>query len=268
MSGTSRRSFESRIAGSGAPSWRPGQKWRSWASAAAWNVRAMTPRWPSDVIRSTISPAALSVKVTSRIWSGGTAPVSMAYAARRLMTRVLPEPAPAMIASGPEVAVTASRCDGLRSSSRRSAESAAVNDPTSRRASLQRREARIGAYQPAIRPGLPPAWLRSTAANRQRRAPASRPGRMTAGVRSRSPSRRCPGRDLREVRRAAASDGRALANQVDVGESGDRAPVRSSYRHRTASLLWLRCRPLTAALPCAIGPNLNRATFRLSEPGV
>jgi hypothetical protein len=66
-SGTSRRSFESRIAGSGAPSWRLGQKCRNWASAAAWNVRASTPRWPSAVIRSTISPAALSVKVTSRI---------------------------------------------------------------------------------------------------------------------------------------------------------------------------------------------------------
>ena len=127
MSGTIKRSFESRIAGSGVPSWRPGQKWRSWASAAAWNVRAITPRWPSVASRATISPAALSVNVTSRIWSDGTAPVSMAYAARRLMTRVLPEPAPATIASRPAVAVTASRCDGLRSSSRRSAEMAAVN---------------------------------------------------------------------------------------------------------------------------------------------
>ena len=80
----------------------------------------MTPRCPRDAIRSTISVAALSVKVTSRIWSAGTTPVSIAYAARRLTTRVLPEPAPAMIASGPEVAVTASRCEGFRSSSKRS----------------------------------------------------------------------------------------------------------------------------------------------------
>ena len=33
-----------------------------------------------------------------------------------------------MIASGPEVVVTASRCDGLRSSSRRSREGVAVNE--------------------------------------------------------------------------------------------------------------------------------------------
>jgi hypothetical protein len=33
----------------------------------------------------------------------------MAYAARRLMTRVLPDPAPATIASGPVAIFTASR---------------------------------------------------------------------------------------------------------------------------------------------------------------
>src|SRR5450759_1463734 len=43
------------------------------------------------------------------------------------MTRVLPEPAPARIASGPDVAVTASRCDALRSSSSRSGEGVAAN---------------------------------------------------------------------------------------------------------------------------------------------
>src|SRR5450759_42702 len=43
------------------------------------------------------------------------------------MTRVLPEPAPARIASGPDVAVTASRCERLRSSSSRSGEGVPIN---------------------------------------------------------------------------------------------------------------------------------------------
>ena len=96
-----------------------GQKWRSWRRAWAWKVRAITPGWPRPRIRSTISPAALSVKVTSRTWSGGTTPVAMAYAARRLMTRVLPVPAPARMTSGPLVAWTASRWASFRSSSSR-----------------------------------------------------------------------------------------------------------------------------------------------------
>ena len=34
------------LAAAAAPSWRDGQKWRSWQSAWAWNVRAVTPRQP------------------------------------------------------------------------------------------------------------------------------------------------------------------------------------------------------------------------------
>ena len=81
-----------------------GQKWRSWLSAWAWNVRAVTPGSPSARRRSTISPAALSVNVTTSTWSAGTTSVAIAYAVRRLMTRVLPVPAPARIATGPLVA--------------------------------------------------------------------------------------------------------------------------------------------------------------------
>ena len=118
----------SRAAGAAArPSWRDGQKSRSWLSAWAWNVRAVTPGSPSDRSRSTISPAALSVNVTTSTWSGGTTSVAIAYAVRRLITRVLPVPAPARIATGPLVASTASRCSGSRSSSRRSGSSRGIS---------------------------------------------------------------------------------------------------------------------------------------------
>lgn len=58
---------------------------------------------PRPAMRCTISVAAFSVKVTNRTWSEATAPISMAYAARWLMTRVLPDPAPARMTSGPSV---------------------------------------------------------------------------------------------------------------------------------------------------------------------
>jgi hypothetical protein len=44
------------------------------ASAAAWKVRALTPRTPSAASRARISPAALSVNVTARICSAMNAP--------------------------------------------------------------------------------------------------------------------------------------------------------------------------------------------------
>ena len=62
-----------------------------------------------------ISPAALSVNVTTSTSRGRTTPVASAYATRREMTRVLPLPAPARMHSGPEVIVTASRWAGSRS---------------------------------------------------------------------------------------------------------------------------------------------------------
>jgi len=97
----------------------------------AWKVRAITWGWPRAAIRPTISVAALSVKVTSRILFAGTTPVLIAYAARRLMTRVLPVPAPARMTRGPVLAWTASRWASLRSSS---------NSPSGRATTTGRRD--------------------------------------------------------------------------------------------------------------------------------
>src|SRR5665213_3732430 len=66
--------------------------------------------------RDFISPAALLVKVTARMRSGKTAFFSRRYAIRWVSTRVLPDPAPAKISTGPSVCSTASRWTSLRSS--------------------------------------------------------------------------------------------------------------------------------------------------------
>src|SRR4051812_26099823 len=64
------------------------------------------------VTRSCISRAALLVKVTARTLPGLT-PFSIRCAIRKVMTRVLPVPAPARINTGPSVVWTAARCGGL-----------------------------------------------------------------------------------------------------------------------------------------------------------
>src|ERR1700738_220040 len=64
--------------------------------------------------RSAISAAALLVKVTARIESGATPFSRISQAMRAVITRVLPEPAPARISRGPSVASTAARCSGFR----------------------------------------------------------------------------------------------------------------------------------------------------------
>ena len=75
--------------------------------------------WPSSrSTRSAISLEALLVKVTARIASGATFFSWMSQAMRCVITRVLPDPAPARISSGPSVASTAARCSGLRWSRR------------------------------------------------------------------------------------------------------------------------------------------------------
>ncbi len=69
---------------------------------------------PSRVsTRSAISAAALLVKVTARIASGGTPFSWISQAMRLVITRVFPDPAPARISSGPSVASTAARCSGF-----------------------------------------------------------------------------------------------------------------------------------------------------------
>jgi hypothetical protein len=52
--------------------------------------------------------------VTARIFQGATSLTPTRYAIRCARTRVLPEPAPARISSGPSVVVTARACSGLR----------------------------------------------------------------------------------------------------------------------------------------------------------
>ena len=82
-----------------------------------WNVPATTSRPPSPtrlMIRSRSSAAARFVNVTARIRHGGTSLMPTRYAIRWASTRVLPEPAPARISSGPSVVVTARACSGLR----------------------------------------------------------------------------------------------------------------------------------------------------------
>ena len=89
--------------------------------------RTFTPKaWKVDTVRfwsflpvfsftrSSISLAALLVKVRARIWLWGM-PLSSMWAMRYVMTLVLPLPAPAMMSSGPSVVVTASNCSWFSS---------------------------------------------------------------------------------------------------------------------------------------------------------
>ena len=87
---------------------------RSWASAAAWKVRATTPCAPSAARRCFSSPAAFSVKVTARISCGRNASVATCIAMRRVTVVVLPEPEPARMQTGPRTASAARRCSGFK----------------------------------------------------------------------------------------------------------------------------------------------------------
>src|SRR5512146_198446 len=95
---------------------RSGAKWRSWRSAAAWNVVARIPAAPSAARRVRSSPAALSVNVTAVIALAGNTPDATCCAMRRVIVVVLPEPAPARMQTGPRTASTARRCSGFRPS--------------------------------------------------------------------------------------------------------------------------------------------------------
>src|SRR6202034_2697950 len=89
---------------------------------AEWNVIthiARARRSPTScATRPAISPAALLVNEIARISFGDTSRSPSRYAIRWVSTRVLPEPAPATISSGPPMWVTAARCCGLRPSRR------------------------------------------------------------------------------------------------------------------------------------------------------
>src|SRR4051812_42502615 len=87
---------------------------------AAWKVSSHIARVrapTSSSTRSRISCAALFVNVIARISSGRACPVASRYAIRCVSTRVLPEPAPARISSGPSPCTTASRWGRLRPAS-------------------------------------------------------------------------------------------------------------------------------------------------------
>ncbi len=76
----------------------------------SWSAGTDTMRWT----RSAISPAALLVKVMARMEEGRTPTSSMSQAMRRVITVVLPDPAPARISRGPSTWVTASFWGSLR----------------------------------------------------------------------------------------------------------------------------------------------------------
>src|SRR5271157_1414481 len=83
-----------------------------------WNVPTQTLEFGTRAsIRWRISPAALFVKVMARTLSGAI-PECSRWATRRVMTRVLPDPAPARTKRGPWTCVTASRWAGVKSSSK------------------------------------------------------------------------------------------------------------------------------------------------------
>src|SRR5512145_2461502 len=89
---------------------------RSRRAESAWKVPIQRPdgaRPRRRDTRSRISPAALLVKVTAKIRSGGTPSASISRAMRAVRTRVFPDPAPARTRSGPWTCSTASRCAGL-----------------------------------------------------------------------------------------------------------------------------------------------------------
>ena len=89
---------------------------RSTRAQSEWNVPIATSRACSPtraMMRARISAAALLVNVTARICHGLTPSTPIRYATRWASTRVLPEPAPARMSSGPSVVVTARACSGF-----------------------------------------------------------------------------------------------------------------------------------------------------------
>ena len=89
-------------------------------SPKEWKVETVSPLEAAPLpcscmtacARSAISPAALLVKVIARIAFDGT-PRSTRRPIRWVMTRVLPDPAPASTRRGPFTCSTASACAGF-----------------------------------------------------------------------------------------------------------------------------------------------------------
>ena len=94
--------------------------WRvSMSEQSRWKVQMVRSSWSSGSIacsRARISPAALRVKVTARMFLAGTPRSSTMWAIRWVMTLVLPLPGPATISRGPEMALTAPSWSSFRPS--------------------------------------------------------------------------------------------------------------------------------------------------------
>jgi hypothetical protein len=100
------------------------------------------------------------VNVIARISSARDWPVRSRYAIRCVSTRVLPDPAPARISSGPVLAVTASRWGGLSPASSASTrsevscEATRVTLPRAAVAVVRRRGRRVLARHPTSKPSM------------------------------------------------------------------------------------------------------------------
>src|SRR5262249_19269599 len=102
------KSRDKPIAGASLRSRRPHKEWNvNTHILLQWDRR-------SDSARQRIVSAALFGNVTARICGGLACASPTKYAIRLVMTRVLPDPAPARIRRGPLIRRTASRCSGLR----------------------------------------------------------------------------------------------------------------------------------------------------------
>ena len=160
---------------------------RRMRTQAEWKVEThiARPRGPtSSATRRRISSAALLVKVMARICQGAASPVAMRWAMRRVSTRVLPEPAPATISSGPPRWTTAHAGQGQ-----------AVEQCRVRRAPSSRARRRGAGRRPAT------GRRRHAGPRRTRRASRARRGVDVRGVDGAgsplpatvTPTRWCPG---------------------------------------------------------------------------
>ena len=199
---------------------------RSWASASAWNVPAVTAvSTPSASSRSTSSPAARRVKVTASTWRASASCSRTRNAIRRVSTRVLPDPAGAQdrqrrVRFG----------DGRRAGARRD------------RRAIESRHARARPYRSAEtavrtaavptrggRNGKAPSSLRCVAAPISS-GPVPRPPLLNAGKPSRAPTSllgRCPRAASKGPARPAA---RAPVPTPPGGRSGVGAAANRQER--------------------------------------
>ena len=222
----------------------------------------------SPRMRSRISLAALLVNVTARICHGRTPLTPIRYAMRCASTRVLPDPAPARMSSGPSVVVTARACSGFRRLTMRSASAAGPSrspgGATAGRAGPSRptlataeNQAASSASSPArigrrCRGTLaPPAWTSARGSGSSSAAASSTPsGSGSGGGGSSGQSKRILviGRAPTDASRVPVPPRSALGRPSGTGASRVRRSSgrrRSSTRPRPASGWWSNGKPST-----------------------